>query len=320
MIPLKVFDASHLTYRMYHAAKRTDPDNVLDTAIYFFFNSIFSVSRTDSNTPMVFLYDAKNSTKHRKNIDENYKSNRVANPDVIELKRRLVNYLNSLGLVNIEIEGLEADDIAYYMSRNLDNPITFISDDKDWISYVVDNKSLVRPIAKESVTFNQLLVKYSPIIDGIIKGSDLESYLSHHKLSIQELVHKLVIDRKAILGDGSDNIKGFKGIGPKTASKLVVKLNRIESITEFNPKTSAEKLFIKGYDRFLDNRLVLGYSHIDELDIKPTFQNSSINQVDYKESLLKLSDDIRSSRLESRVDSLVKILESNNVDINYLWR
>ncbi|QSM00814.1 5'-3' exonuclease [Yersinia phage YerA41] len=315
-----VYDASHLTYRMYHQAKSINPENPIQTASYLLLNSVFALMKGNKGIPTVFLYDTAGATKDRKEIDENYKSNRVFNPYVHELKTRMTRYLTSLGFPVVGIEGLEADDIAYYLSRNCLNPLKFISEDKDWYSYVIDNKELLRPIRDKQLaggsltTFNDLLMKVDPILSGYLPENNT-------KEDIDREVHKVWIQRKALLGDASDNVAKFKGVGKSNIVQLLVKYNKAGcDINKFTPKGVVEKRFKADHDRFLRNIQVLSYDRMQDMDIKDQLTFEFNPDIDIKAALLEIAKEINSSRITNNADKYAQRILDNHVPVVFNWK
>ena len=150
------------------------------------------------------------------------------------------------------------------MSKNIKNPILFISEDKDWISYINYSTSLYRPIKDQVLNFDHLIKSYSPIIDKLI---ELGKVTINTPSDMESIIHKLIIQSKSLDGDPSDNIKGFKGIGPKSKPSILINLNSVPTYYDYVGKTKAEKLLQSEIDRFINNTKVLGYEHIDGIDI-----------------------------------------------------
>lgn len=321
MTPIIAFDASHLIYRMYYVAKNKLPDHLINGTIYFFFNSVFAVVRRNPGIPILFLNDSAGGTNYRKELNPEYKSNRVTNSDVVEARRRIQEYIDLLNLMQVGVLGFEADDLGYFLSRRVNNSITFISEDVDWISYVIHNKSVIHPIKEESVTFTTLLTKYGPWIDEICGDSDdVVGWLASKGHTLESYVHMLITQRKAILGDGSDHIKGFNKIGPKTAKEIIIKLNKLNDPRDFVGKSVAGKKFQSQIDRFFNNIKVLGYSHIDEHDLSPHFKDFKSSHItDYRPLIEKLANDIDSSRFLKSIESINTSLIKSNVDITFDW-
>lgn len=107
--------------------------------------------------------------------------------------------LPSLGVPQLSVKGIEADDIIYWLVRTYSGEVDFtvISSDKDLLQ-CVSYATVYRPIASPEV--------YE-------KGSSFKSRLGVRK-------NQFVLFR-AIVGDTSDNIPGIRGCGEKTAIRLL---------------------------------------------------------------------------------------------------
>jgi DNA polymerase-1 len=323
---INTYDASHLLYRNFHVAKainvgkENEGDLIVNYTVYLFMTSVFAQLKS-SNAKQLFLFDPKSSTKIKKALDENYKSNRVSNPLVIQAKLMIIELLRKLGILVLEVDGLEADDVACWMSRYLNNQLIFLTEDKDWYSYVRGSNILVRPISNKVISFQTLLQSYSPIIDQILGDRSINDY----HLSLEDLVHKLLSEKKAILGDGSDNIPGFDGIGNETAKKILVKLNKLENYTDFVGKSKVEKRFQAQIDRFVNNLKVLGYEHINHINLKVDFDTLLSNNVKpTKEELVSIfheySDKIDSKTFKNNAELYADLVHANNFDLELSYK
>lgn len=93
----------------------------------------------------------------------------------------LINILNSLGVPSIRIKGWEGDDLMVLLSRMSEQSI-IMTDDRDLIQLISPDVSILRPMHKEFLTYDEYL-----------KEND---YYSSREIAI----------KKAVEGDGSDNI------------------------------------------------------------------------------------------------------------------
>lgn len=316
---LVVIDGSHMTYRCYHVAKSQLPKKsnihdelsedeklaeaarLINMSVYLFFTTLFSVMKNNPFSKVVVLYDAKGSAGVRKEIDPEYKSNRTTNHVVIAIKSIITKHLPRLGVYWTELSGLEADDIAYWMSRHLSNNMLMVSEDKDWKSYVTPYTSLYRPINDEFIDYTSILKSLSSIIEGL-------KLIKPDLVVNQDLVEKLISQKKAIYGDGSDNIVGFDGIGPKSIVKVIIELNSVDDYHKYRGKSKAEKALATGIDRFISNIRVLGYEHIHKIDLTPIFLYRS----EYSTTALsELAAEIGSTRFSDN-HRLTKLLSDHN--------
>jgi len=117
--------------------------------------------------------------------------------------------LGHLCVTSVELPDKEGDDLLWFVTWLLrkhrlelasgpvdDQETVLLTDDRDMLQLVDEHVSVFRPIADEFVTVDN----FEELV-----GVPLERYLLF----------------RALVGDSSDNIVGIKGIGPKTATKLV---------------------------------------------------------------------------------------------------
>ncbi|TBL70116.1 5'-3' exonuclease [Paenibacillus thalictri] len=152
------------------------------------------------------------STTFRTEKYPDYKGNRPEAPDELIPQFSLVKeVVESFGVPNIGIHGFEADDCIGTLSRHFagDAHVYILSGDHDLLQLVNDDVTVV--IMKKG--FSNYAV-YNPQLLQEEKG----------------LTPPQVIDMKGLMGDTSDNYPGVKGIGEKTALKLVQEYGSIDGI------------------------------------------------------------------------------------------
>lgn len=165
----------------------------------------FSVSRA------VVVWDGKGGSQKRRGIYAEYKAGRKPrmnraydfgeSPEAGErnLATQLLKtkrYVELLGVTQIEIEGIEADDtIAYLCYAEGDSDKVVVSTDRDFLQLVGPTTKVYSPVKK------------------ILFGSDQVKEV--HLVLPENYVYS-----KALTGDASDNISGVKGVGEKTVLKL----------------------------------------------------------------------------------------------------
>jgi len=161
----------------------------------------------------------------RKKICENYKKNRDIPPDgIIEQINILNNFLDMISIPNITVEGYEADDILYsltkYLSKNDSNDIIVASSDKD---------------------LHQLLFLHQVKIFDFGNNAILEKdFISDRYGKNIQFAEQLLL-YYSLLGDQSDNIPGVNKIGKKTAADAAI---LAKSFPEFLQKCKNEDINI----------------------------------------------------------------------------
>jgi DNA polymerase I len=196
---------------------------------------------------MGVFFDRKAAT-YRHEMFEDYKANRESMPD--ELVSQLVNLkqlIRSLGIVTREKDGFEADDfIGIYskVARQAGIPCIIYSGDNDLLQLTDDNTSV-----RITVKGVKEIREYTPV-----------TILSEFGLKAPQLV-----DVKALKGDTSDNIPGVRGIGDKTALKLVQEFGSVEALLENGGPERYKTLLAENRDIILRNRsLVTIQMSLDE--------------------------------------------------------
>ena len=214
-----VIDLSNIIFANYHTSKGYMEDRPVEhhttDIIITTLRSISVAVEATKASIVICATDAGGKPEYRKTISgESYKAGRSETPDAIRGVFRVVTgVLANYGIVPLTVKGYEADDIfaqlaVYYTQKGL-GTITGVSRDNDWTLPVArcrGNVALYNQKTKRTLHYHD------------IQGTT-EDYLGR-ELSSDQVFDAYVL-RKAILGDSSDNIAGFHGIGRKTATDLV---------------------------------------------------------------------------------------------------
>lgn len=223
MKKLLLVDLSAVFHRSYNALRRTTGGMVTTSGIpvtgtYGVLNTLFSILDKEKYESIVVAYDAGGN--FRKKESDSYKGNRDKKnvefyADLSLLKEEV---LPTLGMSPVGAKGWEADDVIATISRKSPayEEIHILTCDKDLLQ-LVGNKVKV-------ILFNSAKKVKTYGIDEVIE--DMGVFPSEVKYL------------KSLWGDASDNIAGIKGIGKKTAIKI---------IEESRPKGEDE--FLSGADR-----------------------------------------------------------------------
>lgn len=171
------------------------------------------------------------SSSYRKTIYPDYKQNRKEKYEnqTEEEREKFEHFFNAweeclLVLQQefhlIRFQGVEADDIMAYISRNSNKfgieQLWLASSDKD-----ID--LLVRPgISRFSYVTR--------------KETTVDNWSEHHDCNREDYVFL-----KAIMGDSGDNIKGVQGIGPKRGLELITKYGSVYDIIDSIPLAGKQK-------------------------------------------------------------------------------
>ena len=178
-----------------------------------FLRSLAYAIREVNPTRVIVVYDGAGGSQRRRKILPDYKANRTpgkritrwdAFKNATEEKEamkiqfsRLIEYLDFLPVNVISIDRIEADDtIAYIAHTLLDEDVTILSADQDFLQLVDERITVWSPTKKKFYTPRMVMDDY---------GVPAHNFLMY----------------KVLMGDKSDNIEGVKGLGPKKLPKIV---------------------------------------------------------------------------------------------------
>jgi len=218
MKKLLLIDGSNLFFRAYYATAAMgnlmqNSNGVYTNAIYGLANSIQAILKMDFSHILVAL-DPKGKTFRHEMFSE-YKGTRKDAPsELISQFQYLDEYLDAAGIPHYVQDKYEADDIIGYCSTKYKtefDEITIISNDHDLLQLLDTN-------------VNQIISK---------KGfSDFEVYTPKYMEDKLGFRPDQLTDYKGLVGDVSDNIPGIRGVGDKTAVKLLSEYGTLENLYE----------------------------------------------------------------------------------------
>ncbi|HIU39691.1 MAG TPA: DNA polymerase I, partial [Candidatus Aphodocola excrementigallinarum] len=243
-------DGNNLLFRSYYATayqgnfmknKNGFPTN----ALYGFVNMIHKIINDEKPEYMLVAFDKGKTFRHDKYKD--YKAGRIKMPDELKAQFPIAKeILAYLGIKWFEIDNYEADDIIGTLAKKID-------DENDYKGLIVSSdKDLLQLIS------NKVIMKLLKSKDYVMMSK--ETFYDQYKLTPDKM-----IDIKALQGDSSDNIEGVKGIGEKTALKLLQEYGSLEGIYDniaYIKGAVATKL-INGKDKAFESKdLVTIYKQV----------------------------------------------------------
>jgi len=203
---LLLVDSNALFHRSRSALTRSMGEMVTSygapvTGTFGFLNALFSLMEQYQFDCVVPVYDRGGNWRKKESTE--YKADREGPSDAHRSDMGLLieDVLPSLGFTPVGVEGVEADDVIATLSRNASafDEIYIFTCDKDLLQ-LVSNKVKV-------ILFSSAKKVKVVDIDGVLEIFGVyPSEVKYHK---------------ALAGDSSDNIAGIKGIGPKTAVKII---------------------------------------------------------------------------------------------------
>jgi len=202
-------DGHHLAFRNYYALKEaglTTSRGEPVQAVYGFARTLLKLLREDGECVIV-VFDAPGPSFRHEEYAE-YKAGRAETPDdfysQLEKIKKLVDLL---GLVRFEVPGVEADDVIGALARRAEQEgyeVAILTSDRDAYQLLSEKTKVITPDGKE-IGPEELRQKY---------GVEPRQW----------------VDYRALTGDSSDNIPGVRGVGPKTASKLLQQWPSLDDI------------------------------------------------------------------------------------------
>ena len=237
-----------------NADKFKRSDGFPTNAIYGTINIIKQLNKKFPDCVFIACCDCKRSELHRSAADPTYKQNREdKHPTLVQQFEYIYESVKSMNITSIKHIGYEADDVIASLCKQMsDDEIIVATSDKDMLQLLVyDNVEIYNPKTKDYMTSEYCIDKYK------VKPEQFTFY-------------------QALVGDASDNIKGIKGVGPKTAAKLV---NEFDTVDNFRDNCSQK--YKKDIDDF-NNSLNLVTLNT-ELEVRKEFSKQNLKSKEFKE-------------------------------------
>jgi len=222
---LYLVDGSSYIFRAYHRLPPlTNPEGTPVGAVYGYTTMLWKLAddlhKADGPTHMAVILD-KSSQSFRNELYDQYKAHRPEPPEDLRPQFPLIrDATRAFSMPCIEEDNVEADDIiASYAVDALAKgwKVTIVSSDKDLMQ-------LIQP------------------------GLDMLDTMKNARLGPEAVMEKFGVlpeqlgDVLALMGDAVDNVPGIRGIGPKTASKLIVEHGDLESVLAAAPSMKPSKM------------------------------------------------------------------------------
>lgn len=271
MKKILLIDGSSLIFRAFYAIRNlTTKDGVFVNGVYGFLNMYYKALELINPTHVFVAFD-KGSKTFRHNEFADYKGTRGNAPNEITYQFGILkDLLSSMNVNYLELDEYEADDIIGTIAKLAQKEgfeVDIFTGDRDYLQLVDDN--ILVYLTKKGISE--------------IKLMNTESILEEYDLSPKQL-----IDVKALQGDSSDNIPGVKGVGEKTALKLIQEYGNLENLYENidNLKGKLKENLVNEKDKAYLSRY-LGEIFL-RVPIERNIEDFEIKDVNYNEYLKKL--------------------------------
>jgi len=291
---LVLIDGHALAFRQYYALERSGMKNSANEptwAVYGFFKAIFDLLARIKPDFIAVTFDVGRQT-FRVDKYEEYKANREAMPDTLRCQiKTIVEGLQAFDIPIYTKEGYEADDVIGTISRiasEAGNNTLILTGDQDSFQ-LIDKEGLVKVL----IPSKGELVEY-------------DWNRVYEKLGVYP---DQVVDYKGLRGDTSDNIPGIRGIGEKTAQKLLSRYKNLEELLadceNIPEKAVKEKICTQKEIAILSKELATIIRNV-EIDFDLDKASVSLPQVQ------KVSEFLRRMQFYSFIKNIDKILSSFN--------
>ena len=240
-------------------------------ALYGFINMMNRIIKEENPSYIMVAFDKGKTFRHDKYDD--YKAGRAAMPDELKLQfPKAKEVLEAMGIKYYEIDNYEADDIIGTLAKKVDEEDEFVA------TIVSSDKDLLQLISDE-------------VVVKLLKSNDHIMMTKEEFKNVYGLDPIRMIDLKALMGDSSDNIPGVKGIGEKTAIKLLSEYDSLDGlydhIDEIKGKTK-EKLEQDKDNAYMSYDLATIYRNVPlDFDLEDCVYNG-YDSVKFKEELEEL--------------------------------
>ncbi len=215
MKKIVLVDGNNLLFRSYYATAYSgnfmrNADGFPTNGLYGFVNMINKIISEENPEYMVVAFDIGKTFRHEKYSE--YKGGRDETPNDLKVQFPYAKkILSAMGIMYLEKEGYEADDIIGTIASEVDKNDEFIglivSSDKDLLQLISNDIEVKLLKTKDYIRMNH---------DTFVETYGIEPIR--------------MIDLKGLMGDSSDNIPGVKGIGEKTALKLLQEYGTVENL------------------------------------------------------------------------------------------
>ncbi len=210
---LLLLDGNAIIHRAYHAIPPLSSDDGVQTnAVFGFTSTLLTVLEKFHPDYVIATFDLPGKN-FRHVLYPDYKATRKETPeDLIPQFDLVKNVVRSLGIMIIEKQGFEADDVIGTVAGDAtahDIDTIIVTGDKDTLQ-LVDEHVRVFTMSRgihDMVLYDRDLVREK-------MGVDVEQ----------------IIDYKGLRGDSSDNIPGVKGVGEKTAIALLGEYQNLDNV------------------------------------------------------------------------------------------
>ena len=231
---LLILDGNSVINRAYYGVKPlTNREGLYTHAIYGFLNILERMEKEEQPDAVCVAFDLHGPTFRHLKYD-GYKATRHGMPEELAQQMPIMKQvLKAMNIPIYECQGWEADDVIGTVGKicgNCDWECVIVTGDKDSLQLIDEHVKVKLVISKGGQTTATLY--------------DVDKFREEYGFEPRKMV-----DLKALMGDSSDNIPGVAGVGPKTATELLVKYGSLDGV----------------------------YSNLDDSEIRPKLREKLVN-------------------------------------------
>jgi DNA polymerase-1 len=206
---LYLIDGSAYIYRAFFALPALNNSKGLQTnAVYGFMTTLLKIIREHKPDGLAVAFDEKGPTIRHEEFKE-YKAQRPPMPDGMQAQIPYIHQaVEALNIPAVKQAGYEADDLIGTLARQAEHAgydVVIVTGDKDMLQLLTSHVRIYDPVKDKWLGEPECVAKF-----GVEPGR--------------------VVEVMGLMGDASDNIPGVKGIGEKTAIKLISQFGTIEEL------------------------------------------------------------------------------------------
>ena len=212
---LLILDGNSIVNRAFYGVRMLNaPDGMPTNGVYGFLSILRKLLDEEKPEAVCVAFDLKAPTFRHLRY-EGYKAQRKGMPEELAVQMPILKQvLDAMGILRLELEGFEADDLLGTVAAKCENngwECRIVTGDKDSFQLISETTHVCHVKSRMGQTTT---TEYTP-----------ELFFEEYGFE-----PKCIIDLKALMGDASDNIPGVPGVGEKTAMALVQKYKHLETI------------------------------------------------------------------------------------------
>ena len=212
---LLILDGNSVINRAFFGVKPlTTREGLYTHAIYGFLNILERMEKEEQPDAVCVAFDLHGPTFRHLKYD-GYKATRHAMPEELAMQMPVMKQvLKAMNIPIYECQGWEADDVIGTVGKICSNnawECVIVTGDRDSLQLIDENVHVKLVISRPGQTTATLYNK--------------ERFMEEYGFAPTKMV-----DLKALMGDSSDNIPGVAGVGPKTATDLLLKYGSLDGV------------------------------------------------------------------------------------------